>query len=221
MELQQRDPALRQASDSQAAGAAESLWSWDLSGSSGAEDQINLARPYRLFISYAAADDELCIEMLAHLSVLRRQQLIDVWHQQKIISGDAIQAQQQAHLNEADVVLLLLSADFLESDLCTGFEMRRALEMYGAGRAQVVPVLLRPADWRNSPLGHLRPLPGDGRPITSWTDRDEAWEAVTSGLRRILLHLERQSSLESDEGERPAILQMDFANQRIASQTGP
>jgi TIR domain len=84
------------------------------------------------------------------LSTLRRQCEIAEWHDRQIVAGSDWARDIDAHLDSADVVLLLLSADFIASDYCWGVEMRRALERHGSGEAVVIPVILRPVDVRPS-----------------------------------------------------------------------
>ena len=89
------------------------------------------------------------------------------------------------HLNRADVVLLLVSADFLASDYCYDREMTRALERDDAGDARVIPVILRSVDWHGAQFAKLQALPKDARPVTSWPDRDEAFTDVARGIRQV------------------------------------
>src|SRR5262249_1650226 len=84
------------------------------------------------------------------------------------------------------IILLLVSADFLASDYCWDVEVATALERHARGEATVVPVIIRPVDWRSTPLGRLQGLPRDGRAVTSWPNRDEAWADVIMGLRSLI-----------------------------------
>jgi hypothetical protein len=94
------------------------------------------------------------------------------------------------HLETAHLILLLISADFLASDYCYDIEMRRALERNERGEAAVIPIILRKVDnWESAPFSKLQCLPKDGKPITSWTDRDEAWADVARGIRLAIRRL--------------------------------
>src|SRR5690349_4477995 len=100
----------------------------------------------------------------------------------------------------AQVILLLLSPDFLASDYCYGVEMQRALARHAAGEAQVIPILLRPVDWENAPFASLQCLPRDARPITQWKNQDEALVTVAKGLRtanliKFVVRLSNRSTL--------------------------
>ena len=91
----------------------------------------------------------------------------DVWHDRRIAPGQEWAGEIDDALEHADVVLLLVSADFLASDYCYDKEMTRALTRHEQGSARVVPVILRPCDWQSSPFGKLQALPLDGKPVTS------------------------------------------------------
>jgi CheY-like chemotaxis protein len=89
-------------------------------------------------------------------------------------------------LSQADVVLLLVSSDFINSDYCYSKEMAVALERHRAKLAEVVPILVRPVDWTDAPFSHLQALPPDAKPVISWSIRDEAWTQVAKGIRQVV-----------------------------------
>ncbi|MGE0820554.1 MAG: TIR domain-containing protein [Candidatus Binatia bacterium] len=137
----------------------------------------------RLFISYSHTDHELLEELEKHLIILKRQGIIEAWHDRLIASGESWTETISAHLEESDVILLLVSADFVASDYCYSIEMRRALEKHAVREALVLPIILRPVDWHGSPFGILQALPQGAKPITTWVNRDEAWVDVVRGVR--------------------------------------
>ena len=148
----------------------------------------------QLFFSYSHADEQLRDVLEKHLAGLKRQGLIETWHDRRIVAGDELHGEISKSLEEADVVLLLVSADFLASDYCYDVEMRRAIERHEAGEARVIPVILRHCDWEDAPFGKLMAAPKDGRPITSWPDLDEAFLDV---VRAIKTALKEQSAKRS------------------------
>lgn len=139
--------------------------------------------PLRLFYSYARQDEELRQRLELHIRVLERMGLIESWSDREITMGEEWKSQIDEALEGADIVLLLVSPDFLASDYCYDYEMRRAMERHERGEAQVIPVILRPVDWTSTPLGKLQVLPTDGRPITTWTDADSALRSVAEGIK--------------------------------------
>src|ERR1035438_2506744 len=142
-----------------------------------------LTQPIEVFYSYSHRDEELRNELEKHLSILRRQGVISGWNDRDITAGAEWAGQIDEHLNSAHIVLLLISADFLASDYCYDIELKRALERHEAGEACVIPIILRPVDWKGAPFGKLHALPKDAKPITKWTDHDEGFENVAIGIR--------------------------------------
>lgn len=90
-----------------------------------------------------------------------------------------------AQLEKANIVVLLVSSDFLDSDYCYTVEMERALTRHKAGEVELVPVTVRSALWEESPLANLKALPRDAKPVTLWQDRDEAWTDVARGIKMV------------------------------------
>jgi len=138
-----------------------------------------------VFYSYAHEDEELVKELQKHLSILKWQGVIRDFYDREITAGTDWKGQIDQHLNSAGVILLLVSADFLASDYCYDVEMTRALARHDQGEARVIPVILRKVDgWQGAPFGKLQALPTDGKPVTSWNDRDEAFADVARGIRQ-------------------------------------
>jgi hypothetical protein len=115
--------------------------------------------------------------------------VITEWHDREITAGSEWATEIDHHLDSAQVILMLVSADFIDSEYCFGIEMTRALERHQAGDARVIPVVLRAVDWTHSPLGKLQALPRDAKPVTSWPDQDSAFLDVTEGIRSALRQL--------------------------------
>lgn len=140
----------------------------------------------RIFISYSHKDDALRAELDKHLALLRREGAIELWSDHRILPGSEFDKEISHALEAAEIILLLVSADFLASDYCFGIEMRRALERHDSGEAVVVPVILRACDWQHSPFKHLNALPSGGREIAKWASPDDAFLNVVQGLRKLL-----------------------------------
>jgi internalin A len=143
-----------------------------------------------VFVSYARVDAPHLDSMTAQLSLLRRQGLIDVWHDGRILPGADWRQDIADHLTQADVILLLISADFINSDFCWSVELHEALNRTDA---IVVPVIVRPCLWSEAPFARLGVLPSGGRAVTTWPNPDEAWLDVASGLARLITSLPGRS----------------------------
>ena len=139
-----------------------------------------------IFFSYSHADEDLRDHLEKHLSLLKRQGVITSWHDRRITAGDQIDHSISQYLELADVILLLVSADFLASDYCYDKEMARAMERHAADACRVIPVILRHCDWHGAPFGKLLATPKDGRPVKSFPDLDEAFLQVTQAIKAAL-----------------------------------
>ncbi len=140
------------------------------------------AQPLRLFYSYSHEDERMRRRLEAHLKLLEHQGLISTWHFRKIGAGEEWKGAIDRNLAAADIVLLLISASFLASRYCYDVEMTRALRRHKAGRARVIPVILRDVSWKSAPFSGLQALPTDGKPITGWRPQDKGWADVAKGI---------------------------------------
>lgn len=145
-----------------------------------------------VFFSYAHKDQDLRDQLETHLSLLKHQGFIANWHDRKIIAGTEWDREIDTHLNSAQIILLLISADFLASPYCYDIEVKRAMEMHNSGEARVIPIILRHCDWHTAPFGKLQALPTDGKPVESrnWYDKDEAFYDITQGIRKAVADLQ-------------------------------
>jgi hypothetical protein len=143
-----------------------------------------------VFFSYSHRDEELRDEMAKHLTILKRQGVITTWHDREITAGTEWAGAIDAHMNSAQVILLLISPDFLASDYCWDIELKRAMERHEAREARVIPVILRPVDnWSKAPFGKLQAFPTNGKPVTTWSNRDEAFANVAQAIRKAVQEL--------------------------------
>lgn len=144
-----------------------------------------------VFISYAHVDDALRAGLRTHLSTLEREGLVHAWDDREILGGDAWADEIDARLNQADVILLLVTADFINSQYCYGKELARALERHDDpnDRAIVIPVILRQCNWESTLFAKLQALPPGARPMSEWKTTDDHHTAVTKGLRQRLQRL--------------------------------
>lgn len=152
-----------------------------------------------VFFSYSHKDEGLRDQLETHLALLKNQGLIDAWYDRRIVAGSDVDDSIFEKLETADIILLLVSSDFLSSTYCYSREMQRAMERHDAEEARVIPVILRHCDWHGAPFGKLMAAPRDGKPVTSWPDRDEALADVAKQIRKAV---EAASALGS--ASRPA-----------------
>jgi internalin A len=145
--------------------------------------------PIRLFISYSRKDETPCNQLETQLKLLQRRGLISIWHDRKIEAGDDWRERIDENLERADIILFLVSADFIASDYCYDKEMRRALKRGEAGETQVIPVIVRDVSWSLAPFGMLAALPTGGKAVMSWSNKDAAWRNVSEGIAQAVEHI--------------------------------
>nr|VFK28992.1 MAG: TIR domain-containing protein [Candidatus Kentron sp. MB] len=156
------------------------------------------SEPLKLFYSYSHKDEDAREQLETHLSILKRQGVITEWHDRKITAGMEWADEISNALESADIILLLVSADFLASAYCYDKEMARALERHEEGSARVIPVILRTCDWQyGTPFGRLQALPKDARPANTWEHRDEAFTNIVQGIRKAAMQF-RESTATFD-----------------------
>lgn len=137
-------------------------------------------------MSYSHKDEELRDELEIHLSMLKREGLVSTWHDRKILAGDEFENDIDENLEDSDIILLLISPYFLNSDYCYEIEMQRALERHESGDTRVIPIILEHCDWQKAPFGKLKALPKDGRPVTDYPNQHKAFTQIAKGIRQAI-----------------------------------
>ena len=164
---------------------AELLNGVDLAGSRRRPgEKVGADAPLLLFYIYAHEDEQLRNQLETHLKILERRSLIASWHDRLIGPGHDWAKEIDENLDRTDLILLLVSADFIASDYWYAKEMKRALERHADGKAAVIPIIVRPVNWNDAWFARLQALPEDGKAVTLWPDRDAAWHNVSEGIER-------------------------------------
>ena len=137
----------------------------------------------QIFCSYSHKDSKYRAELETFLANLRMQGILNVWHDRLIKPGTDWAQEIDHNLDYANMILLLISSDFLASQYCMGVELKRALERHKAEGIRVIPILVRECDLEGVPFSGLQWLPTGSKPIKKWSDRDSAWTDVAKGIR--------------------------------------
>lgn len=140
----------------------------------------------RLFLSYAHKDERLRNELETHLKILNRRGLISLWHDRQIDAGEDWKRKIDDNLESANIILLLVSADFIASAYCWEKEMKRALERHHKGEAVVIPVIIRDTNWEGAPFADFQALPENAKAVKKWGNRDSAWRNVSEGIEKVV-----------------------------------
>jgi len=161
-----------------------------------------------VFFSYSHADEGLRDQLEKQLAMLKRQGVIETWHDRRIGAGQNIDHAIDERINRDEIILLLVSPDFIASDYCYEIEMQRAMERHNLGEAIVIPVILRACDWQPSPFGKLNATPRDGKPITQWADVDEAFLQVAKSVRGAAERFLKKEGVSETRSQQSATLKI-------------
>lgn len=146
----------------------------------------------KVFLSYCHEDEDMKKELDKALIMLKRNDKIETWNDRCLVAGSELEVEILENLKSADIILLLVSTDFLASQYCFEKEMKIALERHNSKSAVVIPVILRRCDWLKSELSNLVAIPKDGKPIKSWNDLDEAYFEVKEEIEKAIdLYIDR------------------------------
>lgn len=164
-----------------------------------------------LFFSYSHKDEALRDELQTHLTALQRQGILEMWHDRRIGAGKEFNNEISQHLEKADIILLLISPDFIASDYINDVELKRAMERHENGEARVIPVILRPCSWKRLRFGKLLATPTDGVPVTKFPTLDDAFLEVTEAISEAA---EELGTVGDTATEAPAVSQREVTRAR-------
>ncbi len=148
--------------------------------------QTPIASEIAIFYAYAPEDRKFCADLDKHLAVMKRLGWIRTWYNRDIQAGHIRADDINRHLATAEIILLLISADFLASEYCYSVELKYALQRHDLDEVVIVPIIIRPVDWSLTPFHMLQVLPTDGKAVINWTHRDQAFFDITQGLKRLI-----------------------------------
>lgn len=145
-----------------------------------------MTKPLRIFIIYAREDAEFKDGLITALSPLKNQGWVESWHDSDIYAGDVWDEKIRENLEAADLILPLISAPYFASEYIQTVEIPAAFERLKAGTCRIVPVLVRACTWdTDQRLKRLQVLPRGAKPVSSWSNRDEAYHSIAEGIRQL------------------------------------
>jgi hypothetical protein len=168
--------------------------------------------PAQLFYTYSHKDEKLREQLETHLSTLKRENRISGWHDRRITAGTEWKGEIDEQLKSSSVILLLVTANFLASDYCHDVELRYAMEQHEQGKARVIPVILRPCDWKTAIFAKLQAFPTDGKPVINWKTRDDAFLNVVEGIRKALDEMDHGASSPAFEKATASAISIPILN---------
>ena len=142
-----------------------------------------------IFLSYSHKDEELKEQLDTHLAALKRNNLIQTWNDRAILTGEEWDIAIKTQLAQADIILLLVSANFIASEYIWKVEITEAMKRHDNKEVVVVPVFIKPCDWKGMPFEKLQGLPKDAIPVTKHDDRDEVLMTIAKSIRTLVERL--------------------------------
>ena len=140
----------------------------------------------RAFISYSHKDESYLKLLHRHLAQLKRDNLVEAWTDEDILVGGNLNNEISSSLNNAQLFIALLSPDYINSSYCYEREFKTAQSMQGFGKLTIVPVILEPCDWQNTSFAQYKALPKDGRPVSEWSNENNAMLDVIQNIRKLV-----------------------------------
>lgn len=161
--------------------------------------------PVKIFYSYAHEDEVLRDKLSTYLGVLRQNNKIEEWHDRKIKPGIDFNTEISGKLETADVILFLISEDFLNSDYCFGIEVNKAFELQKTQSVEIIPILLKPCLFEESRFSQLQIIPRDAKPITTSDSKEDTWTTVAREIRDIVNTVsEKKVAIQDDKDSKEA-----------------
>jgi tetratricopeptide (TPR) repeat protein len=146
---------------------------------------LKKTKTLEVYISYSRKDASFMEALCLHLTVLQRSGLITIWSDRNINPGSIWEEEINRHIRAADIILLLVSPDFLNSESADN-EIRIAMRRQASGEVRVIPIIVRPCIWSHAPFRSLQALPLNGKPALSWNNLDEALFEIVRGIRDVV-----------------------------------
>lgn len=145
----------------------------------------SLDDPFDVFISYAQEDEKFKKQLETHLKMLQRNNVIRPWHSQQISPGQERDQATASRIDSAQIILLLISTSFLNSDDLYENELSRAMKRHESGNARVIPIIVRSVDLEKTSFSKLQSLPRDGKPVDRAANADETWAKIAKEIREL------------------------------------
>mgnify|MGYP000197477477 CR=1 FL=1 len=163
-------------------------------------------RMKKVFISYSSKDSLYREELDKHLMSLKRRGLISSWHDRELLAGENWDPRIKEELEKADVIILLVSSDFIATDyiwteeLSITMKRHKGEDEHYAKEIVVMPVMLRHCVIDELPFAEIN-MPLKAKPVTAHTDRDEAWTKVIQYLEKAIKEPHRYKTEPLEENQ--------------------
>lgn len=170
----------------------------------------------KLFVSYSRKDSEFLEDFKTHIAGLKRNNLIEEWTDQQINPGDVWEKTLKLELETADIIIFLVSSDFIASDYIHDIEVTKAIERHNKSEVIIVPIIIRPCDFQSTQLNIFQALPKNVEPVSKWEDKDEAWLNVVEGIKKIIKGFKKKPPNNNQSKRNNTAKETDSLKMKIA-----
>jgi|GEM_PF-2854458 len=167
-------------------------------------------QPLKTFICYAHEDRKAVEGLRKHLALLEKKMILEVWDDGKILAGEEWDRSIKIRLESAELVLMFVNVDFINSDYIEKTELQAALQRHRDGKATLIPIIVRSCDWSEYfEIGKFQALPQQARPIQSnhFSFLDDAYHEVAQGIKGVALDIREKRLVSQRAAEEEAASQ--------------
>lgn len=159
-----------------------------------------MSNPVSVFFIYARQDQNYKKRIVNNLTPLIQNGTITVWNDEDILPGANWENEIAQHLSEADIILALVSEDFLASSYIQSKELIKAFERYENKEVEIIPIILRACLWEENPrLKTLQALPDEGKAVNNWSPEDNAYRSIALGVQAKINEVFARKRLAEEE----------------------
>lgn len=162
------------------------------------------------FISYSHSDEYVVKRLHTHMSQLKREGTLTSWFDGEILAGSSLDENVKLELDRAELFIAIVSPDYLNSAYCYDIEFQDALSKFQVGKVRIIPIIAQPCDWKRSPFGKFKAIPKDGKPISDWTNENNAFLNIIDELRRIVSNVPEKEIATASPIKAPYKIKRDF-----------
>jgi hypothetical protein len=156
--------------------------------------------PLKAFISYSHADEKHKNDLAKFLVMLKRNGVLESWDDRQLLAGDKLDVEIERKLLEADLIILLVSQDFISSYYCYEIELQKAFEKANNDSGRIVAIIVDHCTWAETPMKDFVLLPQDAKPVVGFNNPNEAWLAVSKAIGEVCKDVKKKELTPADEG---------------------
>ncbi len=160
---------------------------------------VNSDKFIQIYVSYVENDIKQFGKLIRHLKNISKTKNIKFLSHKDVISGATTDNEISRFIQEASIILILMSTNYLASTSYEQEEVQESLKR--PNDVRIIPIIVAPCFWKESPFHHLTPLPERGEPISQYRDRETAWLEVEEGIRQVIDDMSGNSTRRTENSD--------------------